>query len=118
MTEHKPGCPLYDDDDWGSATRANYEQSFGEPPKCTCEEGNPPLPTRRITIPMCINNQREGECPFCDASRELEEHPELVDAKNPEHQFGCPLFEPPDPANRDNYKRIYGGTTCTCKRQK
>jgi thymidylate synthase (FAD) len=34
---HQPGCKLHDDDDWNAATRANYAQSFGEDPQCSCE---------------------------------------------------------------------------------
>ena len=67
---------------------------------------------------MCVHNQDESMCPFCSADRELEEHPELEKSEQRDHEFGCPLFEAPDPANRDNYKRIYGGTECTCKKQK
>jgi hypothetical protein len=71
-----------------------------------------------LKVPTCVHNQREDVCPFCAADKELEEHPELEKSVQPDHQFGCPLFEAPDPANRNNYKRIYGGTECTCKRTK
>lgn len=64
-TSHERTCPLYDDDDWNSATRANYEASYGEPPKCTC--------AARGRDPSGVSGDEDGlqhdgcphDCPAC-----------------------------------------------------
>lgn len=37
--EHARDCKWFDDQDWGSATFANYVHNFGDYPACSCEAG-------------------------------------------------------------------------------
>jgi hypothetical protein len=37
--EHARDCKWFDDQDWNSATFANYLHNYGEYPECTCKAG-------------------------------------------------------------------------------